>query len=69
MTTTSRRISQATSTSRPSHTAGRTKGSFCVRPKDFGLYTNGNPYKGAGMKGNTAAQRLRLSTRYAGANK
>ena len=69
MTTTSRRISQASKISKPSHTPGRTKGANCVRPNDFGIYTNGNPYKGAGMKGDVGTKRLRLSDRYAAANK
>lgn len=69
MSTTSRRLSRSAKVSKNSHTPGRTKGANCVRPKDHGIYTNGNPYKGAGMKGETATKRLRLSDRYALANK
>jgi len=69
MSTTSRRVSSAGKGSRNSHTPGRDKGVTCKRLKDFGVYVHGNPYKGAGMKGNTAAQRLRLSAIYANYNK
>ena len=67
MATTSRRLSQRASTSKPSHTPGHTKGGYCVRPKDCGIAISGNPYKGAGLKGNNAATYDRLWARYKGA--
>lgn len=67
MTTTSRGISRKLNHSRASHTAGKTKGAFCVKPKDAGLAVNGNPYKGAGLKGNNLSTYNRLWTRYKGA--
>lgn len=63
--TTSRRVSAAAKASRNSHTPGKTKGGNCIRPKDFGLYTKGNPYK---MRGGTANRYLNLSARYSGLN-
>lgn len=67
MSTTSRRISAKTSPSRNSHTPGKTKGGFCVRPKDFGIATNTNPNKGDGLKGARKSAYDRLWTRYKGA--
>ncbi len=67
MTTTSRGLSRKTANSRPSHTAGKTKGGFCVKPKDAGIAMAGNPYKGAGLKGNNLATYNRLWARYKGA--
>lgn len=69
MTTTSRRVSQASRTHKPSHTPGKDKGGNCVRPKDHGIFTNGNPYKGAGLKGDKGNRYLRIADRYAAANK
>ena len=43
------------------------KGGFCVKPKDSGIAMTGNPYKGAGLKGNNAATYNRLWARYKGA--
>lgn len=67
MTTTSRRLSERQKVSKNQHTPGRTKGGFCVRPKDAGTAMSGNPYKGAGLKGNKRATYVRLWTRYKGA--
>lgn len=64
MSTSSRRLSLAGKTSKNSHTPGKTKGGNCVRPKDFGIAINGNPYKGAGMKGETGSKYCRLWDRY-----
>lgn len=64
MATSSRRLSQKTANSRPSHTAGKTKGGYCVKPKDSGVAVAGNPYKGAGLKGNFRATYDRLWARY-----
>lgn len=55
MTTTSRRLSKKLYHNRSSSTPGKEKGAFCVRPKDHGIATGGNPYKGAGLKGNNLA--------------
>lgn len=60
MTTSSRRLSLRAKHSRASHTPGKTKGGFCVRPKDAGTAMSGNPYKGAGLKGNNKAVYDRL---------
>lgn len=67
MTSMSRRMAQACKANRASHTPGIKKGGFCVRPKDHGLATSGNPYKGAGLKGNAKSTYQRLWTRYKGA--
>lgn len=67
MSTTSRRLSARAKASRPSHTPGRSKGGFCVRPKDSGVAMTGNPYKGAGLKGNDLSTYSRLWSRYKGA--
>ena len=67
MTTTSRGISNRTKHARASHTPGRGKGGFCVKPKDSGIAISGNPYKGAGLKGNRKATYDRLWKRYKGA--
>ena len=69
MTTTSRRLSAQTKSHRASHSAGKDKGGFCVRPKDFGIATKGNPYKGAGIKGASKNTYERLWDRYKAANK
>lgn len=45
MSTTSRRISQRSAHHHASHTPGREKGGFCVRPKDFGTATKRNPQR------------------------
>lgn len=68
MTTTSRRLSQKANAGRASHTPGIKKGANCVRPKDHGLATKGNPYKGAGLKGNALSTYKRLWGRYFTAN-
>lgn len=68
MSTSSRRLSQKIHASRSSHTPGKDKGGFCVKPKDSGIAVNGNPYKGAGIKGNNAATYERLWNRYKSAN-
>lgn len=64
MSTTSRRLSLRSAHSRASHTPGKTKGGNCVRPKDHGTAISGNPYKGAGLKGNNLATYTRLWDRY-----
>lgn len=64
MTTTSRRISLRSKHGRSSSTPGKTKGGNCVRPKDFGIATRTNPYKGAGLKGHTLGAYERLWNRY-----
>lgn len=64
MTTTSRGISRKLKHGRASHTPGISKGAYCVRPKDHGLAVNGNPYKGAGLKGNALATYDRLWSRW-----
>lgn len=64
MSTSSRRLSANAKTSRASHTPGIKKGGFCVRPKDHGIATKGNPYKGGGMKGATASAYQRQWNRY-----
>lgn len=64
MATTSRRLSEKVAPHRPSHTDGKTKGGFCVKPKDAATATAGNPYKGAGLKGNQRATYDRLWARY-----
>ena len=64
MTTTSRRLSLKMKHGRASHTPGKDKGAFCVKPKDAGVAMKGNPYKGAGIKGNNKATYLRLWGRY-----
>lgn len=56
MTTTSRGISQRTSKARPSHTPGRDKKGNCVRSPDAMLACSANPYKGAGLKGESKAK-------------
>lgn len=68
MTTTSRGLSRRLKHARASHTPGIEKGGFCVRPKDHGTATSGNPYKGAGLKGNRKAVYDRLWQRWYGAN-
>lgn len=68
MTTTSRGIAKKLKHGRGSSTPGKTKGAFCVRPKDFGIATKGNPYKGAGIKGNNGATYKRLWNRYKAVN-
>ncbi len=67
MATTSRRLSAKSKISKPSHTPGRTKGGFCVKPKDAGTAMSGNPYKGDGLKGNQLSTYSRLWARYKGA--
>lgn len=67
MTSFSRRMAQACKPSRNSHTPGNKKGGFCVRPKDHGTAISGNPYKGAGLKGNDASRYKRIWARYKGA--
>ena len=67
MSTTSRRLSQKANVAKNSHTSGRSKGGFCVRPKDAGTAMSGNPYKGAGLKGNQRSTYDRLWARYKGA--
>lgn len=62
--TTSRRISERLKHGRASHTPGKTKGGFCVRPKDFGNAISSNPYKGAGLKGHRLSSYNRLWDRY-----
>ena len=64
MTSTSRRLSAKGKVSKPSHTAGKTKGGMCVRPKDAGIAMTGNPYKGAGLKGHHLSTYTRLWDRY-----
>lgn len=64
MSTTSRRLSAKLHHSRNNHTPGKDKGGYCVRPKDFGIATNVNPYKGAGIKGSRASTYDRLWNRY-----
>lgn len=64
MSTSSRRLSAKSRVSKNQHTPGRTKGGFCVKPKDAGTAVNGNPYKGAGIKGNDKAVYTRLWDRY-----
>ena len=68
MTTTSRRLSQRTKHNRNQSTPGKTKGGFCVRPKDFGIATKSNPYKGAGVKGSAANTYARIWNKYKAAN-
>lgn len=60
MTTTSRGISKKLKHGRASHTPGKTKGIWCQKRKDVGIALNGNPYKGAGLKGNTLATYTRI---------
>lgn len=67
MTTTSRRLSLKSRTSKNQHTPGKTKGGYCVRPKDCGIAISGNPYKGSGIKGTARNTYDRLWTRYKGA--
>lgn len=67
MTTTSRRLSAKAKTSKNQHTPGKSKGGFCVKPKDAGIAMTGNPYKGAGLKGGNLSTYDRLWTRYKGA--
>lgn len=67
MSTSSRRLSAKLHHSRASHTPGRSKGGFCVRPKDVGIAMKGNPYKGSGIKGNDKATYTRLWDRFKGA--
>lgn len=64
MSTSSRRLSKKGKTAKNNHTPGKTKGGFCIRPKDFGIAVSGNPYKGAGLKGNTLGAYDRLWARY-----
>lgn len=64
MSTSSRGISKRLHHHRASHTPGRTKGGNCVRPKDCGLAISGNPYKGAGLKGNAKSTYIRLWDKY-----
>lgn len=69
MSTTSRRLSQRYKVSKNVNTPGRTKGGFCVRPRDFGIFTKGNPYKGQGMAASVGAAYVRIGSRYSAANK
>lgn len=67
MSTSSRRLSQKlrqASGRKNQHTPGKTKGQFCVKPKDSGTAMSGNPYKGAGLKGNALNSYTRLWDRY-----
>lgn len=64
MTTTSRRLSAKSKVSKNSHSPGKDKGGFCVRPNDAGSATKGNPYKGAGLKGNARSAYLRIWEHY-----
>ena len=64
MSTSSRRLSANAKSHRGSHTPGKQKGGNCVKPKDYGIAINGNPYKGAGLKGNNASTYTRLWDRY-----
>ena len=64
MSTSSRRLSAKLHHSRNNHTAGKDKGGNCVRPKDHGIAINGNPYKGAGIKGSAKSTYIRLWDRY-----
>jgi len=67
MATTSRRLSAKAAPHRPSHTSGKDKGGFCVKPRDAGIAMCGNPYKGAGLKGGNLSTYVRLWDRYKGA--
>lgn len=64
MSTSSRGISRKLYHSRNSHTPGKTKGGYCVKPKDSGTAITGNPYKGAGLKGNKLSTYNNLWDRY-----
>ena len=69
MSTSSRGIKRKLAHNRNSHTPGRTKGANCVKPKDYGIATKRNHYKGSGIKGTDLNTYDRLWARYRAANK
>lgn len=58
--TSSKRLSGRGKVSKNSHTPGREKGGYCVKRSDAALAITANPYKGQGLKGNTAAAYTRF---------